>query len=108
MVAALHEQTEAPGLPHHQLACRHRGAAAIKLPRKNGKHLKGTSVGAAVRAKTLRSCRRLGRTIWKRCTGCHRRSLVEAKMHCHKPLAERFMHGGFDRQVARFKSEPPS
>lgn len=59
-----------------------RGAAAIIPPRKNGKPWKEQTAGAAARNDTLRSCRRLGRAIWKRWSGYHRRSLVEAKMRC--------------------------
>jgi hypothetical protein len=43
-----------------------RGAAAVIPPRKNGKPWKEQTAGAAVRNDALRSCRRLGRAIWKR------------------------------------------
>jgi hypothetical protein len=33
--------------------------------------------------------KRLGRTIWKKWSGYHRRSLVETKMHCFKLLGSR-------------------
>jgi hypothetical protein len=51
----------------------------------------------------LRSCRRLGRAIWKRWTGYYRRSLAEAKMRCLKLLGERVMSRDFDRQVAELQ-----
>ena len=52
-----------------------------------------------MRNKARRSCRRLGRAIWKRRTGHHRRSLVEAKTRCFKLLGVRIMFRDFDRQV---------
>ena len=47
--------------------------------------------------------RRLGRTIWRRWSGYHRRSLVETKMRCFKLLGERVMARDFDRQVAELQ-----
>ena len=41
----------------------------------------------------------IGRSIWKRWIGYHRRSLVETKMHCIKRLGERVMSRTFERQV---------
>ena len=40
--------------------------------------------GAAARNAILDAMCRLGRTIWKKWTGYHRRSLVETKMRCLK------------------------
>jgi len=80
-----------------------RGAAAVIPPRKNGKPWKEITAGATARNGALRSCRRLGRAIWKRWTGYHRRSLVEAKMRCLKLLGERVMSRDFDRQVAELQ-----
>ncbi|GKT20265.1 IS5 family transposase [Acidovorax sp. SUPP3334] len=76
-----------------------RGAQAVIPPRKNGKPWKETRQGAAVRNEALRACKRLGRGIWKQCSGYHRRSLVETKMHCFKRLGERVMARTFERQV---------
>jgi hypothetical protein len=61
-----------------------RGAVAVIPPRKNGKPWKDQTAGSTARNETLRSCRHLGRAIWRRWTGYHRRSLVEAKMRCLK------------------------
>lgn len=47
----------------------------------------------------MRACRRLGRRIWKTCSGYHRRSLVETKTHCFKRLGERVTARTFERQV---------
>ena len=51
------------------------------------------------RNEALRASQRLGWSIWKKCSGYHRRSLVEAKMHCLKRLGEREMARTFERQV---------
>ena len=80
-----------------------RGAAAVIPPRKNGKPWKEHTAGAVVRNDALRSCRRLGRAIWKRWTGYHRRSLAGAKMRCVKLLGERVMSRDFERQVAELQ-----
>lgn len=58
-----------------------RGVQAAILPRKNGQPWKETLMGAAVRNEALRGGWRLGYGIWKKWSGYHRRSLVEAKMH---------------------------
>ena len=76
-----------------------RGAQAVIPPRKNGKPWKAKLVGAGVRNEALRACQRLGRSIWKKWSGYHRRSLVETKMHCFKRLGERVMARTFERQV---------
>ena len=49
--------------------------------------------------RALRACQRLGRRIWKKWSGYHRRSLVETKMNCFKRLGERVMARTFERQV---------
>jgi len=68
-----------------------RGAAAFGLalepvagmpslpPRKNAKPWKPDSAGAIARNEILRTSKRLGRTIWRRWSGYHRRSRVETK-----------------------------
>jgi hypothetical protein len=80
-----------------------RDAAAIIPPRKNAKPCKPDSPGAIARNEALRPSRRFGRTIWRRWSGCHRRSRVEMRrgsesspvdcfpddrMHCVKLLGE--------------------
>lgn len=91
---------------HEAIAAR--GAAAVIPPRKNGKPWKEQTAGAAVRNDALRSCRRLGRAIWKRWAGYHRRSLVETKMRCFKLLGEHVMSRDFERQVAELQIRPQS
>ena len=48
--------------------------------------LEGTHGRSAGRNETLRVSQRIGRAIWRRWSGYHRRSLVEAKMRCLKRL----------------------
>lgn len=76
-----------------------RGAQAVIPPRKNARPWRATLVGAPSRNAALSACNRLGRAIWKKWSGYHRRSLVETKMHCFKRLGERVMARTFERQV---------
>lgn len=76
-----------------------RGAQAVIPPRKNAQAWKATLAGALARNEALRACHRLGRSIWKKWSRYHRRSLVETKMHCFKRLGERVMARTFERQV---------
>lgn len=80
-----------------------RGAAAIIPPRKNAKPWKRDTAGAIARNEILRTSKRVGRTIWRRWSGYHRRSRVETKMHGVKLLGQRLMAPDFDRQVAEFQ-----
>ena len=80
-----------------------RGAAAIIPPRKNAKPWKPDTAGAVARNEILRTSKRVGRTIWRRWSGYHRRSRAETKMHCIKLLGQRLSARQFDRQVAEFQ-----
>ena len=80
-----------------------RGAQAIIPTRKNAKPWKDKRPGLDARNAILDATRRLGRKIWKRWTGYHRRSLVETKMRCFKLVGERVMARDFDRQVAELQ-----
>lgn len=80
-----------------------RGAAAVIPTRKNGQPWKGSDAGVEARNEILRSTRYLGRTIWKKWSGYHRRSLVETKMGCFKLLGDRVMARDFDRQVTELQ-----
>ena len=71
--------------------------------RKNARPWKGSSLGVLARNEILRATKRLGRAIWKRWSGYHRRSLVETKMHCFKRLGERVTARRFDGQVAELQ-----
>lgn len=77
-----------------------RGTAAVIPPRRNAQPWKETTAGAAARNEALRASRRLGRAIWRRRSGYHRRSRAETKMHCVKLLGQRLMARDFNRQVA--------
>ena len=80
-----------------------RGAAAVIPPRRNAKPCKADSAGAVARNEALRAAKYLGRALWRRWSGYHRRSRVETKMHCVKLLGQRLMARDFDRQVAEFQ-----
>ena len=80
-----------------------RNACAVIPSRKNARPWLENTPGARARNDTVRSTRRLGRAIWRRWSGYHRRSLVETKMRCFKLLGERVMARDFDRQVAELQ-----
>ena len=80
-----------------------RGANAVIPTRRNGRPWKEDTPGADARNDILRTTSRLGRMIWRRWSGYHRRSLVETKMHCFKLLGERVRSRDFDRQVAELQ-----
>lgn len=77
-----------------------RGAAAIIPARKNAKPWKPNTAGALARNELLRTSKHIGRAIWRRWSGYHRRSRAETKMHCIKLLGQRLAARDFDRQVA--------
>ena len=79
-----------------------RGAKAIIPPRKNAKPWKTATAGAVARNEALRASKHLGRALWRRWSGYHRRSRVEAKTQCVKLLGQRLMARHFDSQVAEF------
>ena len=76
-----------------------RGAQAGSPLRKSAGPWGQALEGAGAGREALRACQRLGRRIWKKWSGYHRRSLVETKMHCIKRLGERVMARTFERQV---------
>ena len=80
-----------------------RGAHAVIPPRKNARPWKTSTAGAVARNEALRASKYLGRALWRRWSGYHRRSRVETKMHCVKLLGQRLMARDFDRQVAEFQ-----
>ena len=80
-----------------------RNAHAVIPPRKNAKPWKPSSAGAIARNEAVNASRYLGRAIWRRWTGYHRRSRVESKMHCIKLLGQSLMARDFDRQVAEIQ-----
>lgn len=80
-----------------------RNAHAVIPPRKNAKPWKPTSAGAIARNEAVNASRYLGRALWRRWSGYHRRSRVESKMNCIKLLGQSLMARDFDRQVAEIQ-----
>ncbi|EXA55020.1 hypothetical protein J504_3630, partial [Acinetobacter baumannii 348935] len=60
---------------------------------------KDTKSSSLERNELLRTVKRLGRTLWKKWSCYHRRSLVETKMHCIKLLGDKLMARSFPSQV---------
>ena len=86
---------------HDAIAARR--AHAVIPPRKNAKPWKPSSAGARARNEAVNASRYLGRTIWRKWSGYHRRSRVESKMNCIKLLGQSLMSRHFDRQVAEIQ-----
>src|SRR6056297_1063881 len=53
--------------------------------------------------RALRASEYLGRAIWRKWSGYHRRSRAETKMHCVKLLGQSLMARDFERQVAELQ-----
>jgi hypothetical protein len=77
-----------------------REAVPIIPIRKNGRPWKDNGPAARVRNEILRATRHYGRAFWKRWTGYHIRSRIEAKMRCFKAFGERIAARDPDRQTA--------
>ena len=77
-----------------------RDAVPIIPIRKNGRPWKDDGPAARVRNETLRPTRHYGRAFWKRWTGYHIRSRIEATMRCCKAFGERIAARDPDRQTA--------
>ena len=80
-----------------------RGANAVVPPRKNGKPWKPDTAGPIARNEALRASEYLGRALWRKWSGYHRRSRAETKMHCMKLLGQKLMARDPDRQVAELQ-----
>ena len=76
-----------------------RGTAVIPA-RKNGRRRREDCPAATARNEILRATQRLGRAIWKRWSGYHARSRIEAKMRCLKAFGERIASRDPERQTA--------
>ena len=76
-----------------------RQAIPIIPIRKNGRPWKANCPAAIARNETLRATRHYGRAFWKRWTGYHARSRIEAKMRCLKAFGERIAARDPDRQT---------
>ena len=77
-----------------------RGASAVIPIRKNGRAWKDDGPAAKARNETLRASRHFGRALWKRLTGYHARSRVEAQMRRLKAFGERIASRDPHRQTA--------
>jgi hypothetical protein len=77
-----------------------RGATAIIPIRRNGRAWKDDCLAAWARNETLRATQRFGRAFWKRLTGYHARSRIEAQMRRLKSFGERIASRDPDRQAA--------
>ena len=80
-----------------------RQATAIIPIRKNGRAWKEDCPAAIARNETLRATRHYGRAFWKRWTGYHVRSRIEAKMRCLKAFGERIAARHPDSQTAEIQ-----
>ncbi len=78
-----------------------RGGTAVIPIRKNGRRWKEDYPAATARNEILRTTQHLGRNIWKRWTGYHVRSRIEAKMTCLKAFGERIASRDPDRRTAQ-------
>ncbi len=77
-----------------------RRAAAVIPIRKNGWPWKEDGPAARAKNETRRATRHYGRAFWKRWTGYHARSRIEAKTRCLKAFGGRIMPWDPDRQTA--------
>jgi hypothetical protein len=71
----------------------------VILPRRNAKPWKDQKLRSAERNELLQTIKRRRRTIWKKWSGYHRRSLVETQMHCIKLLGDKLTARNFQSQV---------
>ena len=74
----------------HTAIVNRQGTPIIPI-RRNGRLWKEDCPAARTRNDTLRATRYHGRAFWKRRTGYHARSRIEAKMRCLKAFGERIM-----------------
>ncbi len=77
-----------------------RGGTAVIPIRKNGRRWRENCPAAKARNEILKATQRLGRAAWKRWSGYHARSRIEAKMKCLKAFGERITSRDPDRQTA--------
>ena len=77
-----------------------RGATAIIPIRRNGRPWKEDCPAAQARNEILRASKHFGRAFWKRWTGYHARSRIEAQMRRLKSFGERVGSRDPDRQTA--------
>ena len=76
------------------------GGTAVIPIRRNGRLWKEDCPAARARNDILRATQRFGRAIWKRWSGYHARSRIEARMRCLKAFGEKIASRDPDRQTA--------
>ena len=86
----------------HAAIIEHQATAIIPV-RKNGRLWKEDCPAARARNETLRATRHFGRAFWKRWTGYHACSRIEAKMRCLKAFGERISARDPDRQTTEIQ-----
>ena len=79
--------------------CHHPGFVP-PIDRQSGPAWKEDCPAAKVRNETLRAAQRFGRALWKRLTGYHARSRIEAQMRRLKLFGERIASRDPDREAA--------
>ena len=62
-----------------------------------------TSAGAIARNEAVSAQQYLGRTLWRRWSGYHRRSRAETKMQCVKLLGQPLIASDFGRHGAKLQ-----
>ena len=77
-----------------------RGGTAIIPIRKNGRPWTDDGPAAQARNENLRATKHFGRAFWKRLTGYHARSRIEAQMRRLKAFGERIASRDPNRQTA--------
>lgn len=80
-----------------------RGADPVIPIRRNGRAWRPDCPAAISRNEILRATQCLGRSIWKKWTGYHARSRIEAQMNRLKLLGDRIMSRDPDRQTAEIQ-----
>lgn len=80
-----------------------RGGTAVTPIRKNGRRWREDCPTARARNEIFKATQRLERAAWKRWSGYHVRSRIEAKMKCLKAFGERIASRDPDRQTAEIQ-----
>ena len=86
----------------HTAIADHQATAIIPI-RKSGRPWKEDCPAAIARNETLRATRHYGRALWKRWTGYHAGSRIEAKMRCLKAFGARIAARHADSQTAEIQ-----
>jgi len=86
---------------HYVIAAR--GDVAVIPQRKIAQLRRPTTAGAIARNEAVKACKYLGRALWRKLTGYHRRSRAETKMNSVKLLGQCLVARDFERQVAELQ-----